>query len=267
MRKAINLITALVALKFGRVNAKLKGNPLAADKTIVTFSLPAAWTCPGANLCKARVARDGGLVDGPNVEFRCWAASLEAIRTNVRNAHWHNFDMLKPYLNDARKMADIIGQSLPRRADIVRVHESGDFFNDAYFRAWCLVAAAHPNVLFYAYTKSLKTWIANRAAVPANLVLTASRGGLWDELIDKHGLKTARVVFSIEQASKLGLTIDHDDSAAMDANIREFALLLHGVQPAKSEASRALVALKGIGSYSENTAENHARAARVNAQF
>ena len=43
-----------------------------------------------------------------------------------------------------------------------------------------------------------------------------------------------------DEARKLGLEIDHDDSHAVANNNVSFALLLHGVQKAGSEASNAL---------------------------
>jgi hypothetical protein len=57
------------------------------------------------------------------------------------------------------------------------------------------------------------------------------------------------VVFSEEEADRLGLEIDHDDSHAADPNWRNlnFALLIHGSQPAGSKASKALQQLKKKG--------------------
>ena len=42
-----------------------------------------------------------------------------------------------------------------------------------------------------------------------------------------------------DHAKRMGLEIDHDDSLAMYGK-ESFALLLHGTQPAKSEASEAI---------------------------
>lgn len=247
-------------LKFSNPNSKLR---VLKEKgyRVATFSLPAAWTCPGADSCKARVGRDGGLVDGPNVRFRCFAASDEAQYKETREQRWHNFDLLKAHLSDSDAMAELIAASLPKKANAVRIHVSGDFFNAAYFLAWCKVASSRPDVIFYAYTKSIRTWVDNQAAVPANFVLTASYGGLYDGLIEKHNLKNSRVVFSIEQAN--GLPIDHDDTHAMDSNCHAFALLVHHTQPPKSEASKAVQALKGLGSYSTKADVNAERAKAV----
>jgi hypothetical protein len=65
-------------------------------------------------------------------------------------------------------------------------------------------------------------------------------------LISEHGLKRALVVFSVDQAEKLGLEIDHDDSHAYGSE-RSFALLLHGTQPKGSVAAKALSVLKAQG--------------------
>src|SRR5436305_556985 len=80
---------APAALKFGRGNAKL-------DRAILTFSLPAGWSCPGARDCSAKAAREGGAVsDAARIAFRCFAASEEARYPSVRAARWHNLDALR----------------------------------------------------------------------------------------------------------------------------------------------------------------------------
>jgi hypothetical protein len=152
-------------------------------------------------------------------------------------------------------MANLIEASLPKQ-DIVRIHVGGDFFNQNYFDAWILVSERNPDKTFYAYTKSLPFWI-NRfeklgRAGTVNFKLTASRGGKRDDLIAEFDLKEAVVVFTEEQAEEKGLIIDHDDTLAYLQD-KSFALLLHGAQPAKSEASKALQVLKkkGKGGYSK----------------
>jgi hypothetical protein len=81
--------------------------------------------------------------------------------------------------------------------------------------------------------------------------LTASRGGRLDHLIKPKRLREAIVVFSENEADRLNLDIDHDDSHAANPAIKKqnFALLIHGIQPKGSKASQALSALKGKGSY------------------
>ena len=222
-------------LKFQQGNAKL-------GKNIYTFSLPAGHSCPFANDCLSKADKlTGKLTDGPNTQFRCFAASAEAVYPNVRIARWHNFDLLKKLNSNESK--DLILASLPKKANIVRIHVSGDFFNEAYFLAWLQVAKARPEVLFYAYTKSLIYWVNYIKEIPGNLVLNASEGGKLDAQISEHGLKFAKVVYSPEQAQELGLLIDHTDEAAYKTK-ENFALLIHGQQPKGSKASQSIKDLK-----------------------
>jgi hypothetical protein len=231
----MNQINAL--LKFGRGNAKL-------GREIWTFSLPAGHTCPGARGCLAKVGRDGGLVDGSEQEFRCFSATAESVYSNVRKSRWHNFDLLKGLSKE--EMVALILASLPEEAKLVRIHVSGDFYSESYFQAWMEVARRRPFSVFYAYTKSLRVWVKNRGEITANLRLTASYGGKWDSLIKEHGLKSAKVVFSLEEAVMLGLETDHDDSHAYGGE-ESFALVLHSVQPKGSLAAKSLSALKMAG--------------------
>jgi hypothetical protein len=120
---------------------------------------------------------------------------------------------------------------------------------DTYFRnliVWPEISGASTGTNVRGDTKSLKIWTDNAGIIPANFKLTASRGGLWDHLIDRYGLKEARVVFSIAQAQALGLEIDHDDSHAFGSD-KSFALRLHGTQAKGSPAAKALSALKTQG--------------------
>lgn len=226
-------------LKFGKGNAKL-------GVEIGTFSLPAGDTCPFANECKCSVAMVNGkrkIIDGPNQKFRCFAASMQAVYTSLYNNVWHNFNLLKECDNDVSKMAELINKSLPKHEKI-RVHVSGDFFNENYLKAWIDVAKNNKSKLFYAYTKSVKYIINCQKDIPDNLVITCSYGGLDDDLILRYGLKRSMVVYTPEEADALDLKIDHDDSLAMDKNVKAFALLIHGSQPKDSFASNAIKKLK-----------------------
>lgn len=232
-------------LKFGKGNSKL-------DKGIHTFSLPAGHSCPFANECEAKADRTTGKIkDGKNQQYRCFAASDEALRPSVRASRWHNFDLLKKK-KTVSSMLSLILDSMPKRAKMFRVHVSGDFFSQTYFDAWMQVATMNPDKRFYAYTKSLPYWVKRRDSIPSNFELTSSLGGREDELIDLNKLKYARVVLSEEEASSMKLEIDHDDSHAYDGK-ESFALLIHGTQKAGSKASVALSALrkKGIKGYSK----------------
>lgn len=226
-------------LKFQQGNAKL-------GKNIFTFSLPAGHSCPFASDCLSKAdPLSGKLTDGPDTKFRCFAASAEAIYPAVRQARWHNFELLRE-AKSLDNMAALIIASLPKKAYIIRVHVSGDFFNEQYFKAWIKVSKERPDILFYAYTKSLNYWVNNILEVPDNFKLNASEGGKLDAQIAEHGLKFAKVVYSPEEAEALGLLIDHTDEAAYKTS-ESFALLIHGQQPKGSKASAAIKDLKARG--------------------
>ena len=222
--------------KFVRGNGKL-------PKSITIFNLPAGHTCPFAKECLSKAhPLTGKIVDGKHCRFRCYAASAESQYKNARNLRWHNFRLL--FRKTTLEMADLLCGSLPKNTTTLRIHESGDFFNQAYFDAWLEVARRNPTILFYAYTKAIPFWVNRLDKIPSNLRLTASLGGTHDDLAEKHNLKTAFVAFSESEANVRGLPIDHDDSLAYGPNENSFAHLIHGTQPKGSEASKARVSLR-----------------------
>ena len=249
-------------LKFSKANAKtskLANHPSLSKwlngRKVYSLDILSGHTCPFALECYSKVVESNGklsIKDGKHTRFRCFSASQEVLYTNLYKLRKHNTKQLMALRKSYKRMAQAIKDSMPRDIGICRIHVAGDFFNANYFLAWLEVSRNNPSVLFYAYTKSLGYWLSFRDEVPANLVLTASRGGRLDEMIDDHNLREAVVVFSEREAQDKGLPIDHDDSHAADPDSRDqsFALLLHGMQPANTEASKALRVLKGKGSYS-----------------
>jgi hypothetical protein len=219
-------------------------------KSTLTFSLLAGKTCPGANICKSWVAEDSNnrrkIVDGENMQFRCFAASNEVMYPNTYNSHKYNLEQIVKALQvGIGHCADLIHRSIDenamRKTDKVRIHPSGDFFNYAYISAWYKVAERNPDLKFYCYSKSLNLFLpdAQCNTFPPNFYLTASHGGKFDHLIDE-GLfpRYAKVVKNDEEASDLGLEVDHDDSHCFGNG--PFALLVHSVQPAGSEWGAAI---------------------------
>ena len=230
-------------LKFKDANGKLKKMAKKLGVKLKTFTLPAGYTCGGAKDCLAYADRKTGKVkDGKDTQFRCFMASLEAVFPSLREMVWENLRLIRNELNNGyMQCADLICESLPKKFDVMRVHVGGDYFSLEYLKAWIEVAKRNPDKVFYSYSKSLHLF--KQFALPENLVLTASRGGKYDELIDLHAWKEAVVVYSEKEAADKGLEIDHDDTHAAFGN-DHFALLIHGTQPKGSAASIALQKLK-----------------------
>lgn len=223
------------SLKFSpmKANAKL----MKMGKNGYTFSLPAGWSCPFAHDCLAKADEETGKISvGVNTKFKCFSASSEAIFPATRRQRHYNFKMIKA----SRNMKGLILKSIPQNAGIVRVHVAGDFYSEAYFKAWMEVARLKPSVIFYGYTKSVRYLVKYKSMMPKNFRFVASWGGSEDHLILEHGLKSAYVVYHPEEAESLGLEIDHDDSKAIAADKKSFALLIHGKQTVNSDAALAL---------------------------
>ena len=263
-------------LSFGNGNAKLKALRKAASAKlnvpiarvrILTLTLPAGWSCPGANECLAFADPVTGKVwDSPELKFRCFEASAERYE-NVRQQNWHNFNLLRRLTGSIAEysIASLISDSLIEatkkfKSDdvvIVRIHVGGDFYSTKYLEGWAIALRATqlpqnesmPRIIGYAYTKSLHhvAKLLRVLTLPENFVLTASEGGKHDHLIQSlEGLKSVKVVFSPEQAQSEGLEIDHDDSHAVFGK-ESFGLLIHGTQPKGSESGKALSSLKARG--------------------
>lgn len=235
---------------------------LEGKRKIYSFDLLSGHSCPFAKDCKSKVEVSSKItgrklkflrksfrwlpekmrrriVDGPDTKFRCFSASQEVLLTGVFNKRLNNFISLKDenYLG----MRKILEDNLPADAGIVRIHVAGDFFKADYFAAWLDLIKSRPDILFYAYTKSLPYWIKHRFEIPENFMLTASRGGSADRLIDTHGLREAVVVESEAEAEAMGLDLDWDDShAALPGP--SFALMVHGPQPAGTNAAKVITA-------------------------
>jgi hypothetical protein len=250
-------------LKWSKANAKTAALSLvpslapylANKRKIYSLDLLSGYSCPYAVECLSKAVVKNGkstIKDGPFTQFRCFSATQENQYPNTYNSRKLNFDLLRSQSNSV-DMFRLLDESMPANLGVCRIHVGGDMFNRHYMLAWGMMAEKHPDRLFYAYTKSLPFWVKYRDYIDSlpNLVFTASYGGRFDSLIESEGLRYAKVVFSEDEAKKLGLEIDHDDSHAADPSKKKnsFGLLIHGTQPAGSNAATALKELKGKGSY------------------
>ena len=246
-------------LKFSKANTKLKKLYKIAElqqylvgkrNKIYSLDKPAGWSCKFAKDCLSMaVLKDNktSIKDGKHTKFRCYAASQEAQYRLTYEMRKYNFSLIKNKTEE--QITRRLEHSLPANAGIIRVDSSGDIHSQAEFNAWLNLAQNHSDVLIYFYTKASRYWVAwvkEHGQLPDNLVITASRGGTEDYLIDEHGLRESVVVYSEQQAVDLGLEIDNDDSHAARPSLSEqsFALLIHGTQPKGSEAAVALQILK-----------------------
>ena len=258
-------MTELLKYQNFRDNAKLRETLLEFARVTgivkprgVAFSLPSGYSC-------GKVAKEcltyahpitGKLSHGRDSIYNCFSAVSEAYSGQARRARWHNWNLLQTAWKWGATYIDIANmliEAMPSNTDLCRVHVGGEFpntpdgFGREYMRAWFYVAR-ETGVHCYAYTKNVKTFLELRDEKPSNFNMTMSRGGLYDHLIDRYQLKHANVIFHPNQAN--GMPIDHSDINAVFTYSTEsnpsgsFNLLIHGMQPAKSDASKAIQRLK-----------------------
>lgn len=206
-------------LKWTEGNAKLTKTSGEAYR-VLGYGIPADFnfngdggnTCPGASACRAV----------------CYAKQGRYIMASVFNARKHNLDI---YLNEghvsfaAKAIADL--SKLGKRYNVVRIHDSGDFFSQDYLNAWKLIARSLPGIVFYAYTKSLHLDIEGNK--PDNLRIVQSLGGKYDESVNLS-VSHARI-FSSDEARIAEQYVDGNvnDIPAIEG-IQKIGLVYHGVK-------------------------------------
>jgi hypothetical protein len=116
------------------MNLLTRGNDKIGSK-VFAFNLPAVETCPGRSPC---------------CEAHCYAqtgrwrfnAVREALAWNLR---WARKAMFVP---------EVCEELRRRKVKVLRLHASGDFFDEAYVLRWLEILERSPGVRAYAYTRS-----------------------------------------------------------------------------------------------------------------
>jgi len=110
-----------------------EGNRKCKDMWI--FNLPAVKACPNHASCADT----------------CYALKAQRSYPTARKAREANFRTAKSNLPRLEKF--LREKIATNRHRVVRIHESGDFFSQAYIDMWTRVATAFPGIKFFAFTK------------------------------------------------------------------------------------------------------------------
>ena len=160
-------------------NSKLKKTSILNKTKIFNFSIPAyktksgKITCPFADSCiKYCYAQKGNYTRFPIVQ-QLMEQKYEITKQN-------NFNTL---MNEEIKK---------KKAKYVRIHDSGDFYSVKYLLKWVDIANANKEVIFYAYTKSIK-FFKGCINIPKNLKIIFSEGSKTDNLINTLKDRHARI--------------------------------------------------------------------------
>lgn len=141
---------------------------IALDQT--TNNLIVVNTCPGAGSCKV----DCFAMKGGKIQFKNAWQSDGRILTYLLNDPDGFFNQLSNEISVESQAAAKGDKKFPNGWQVtVRWHDAGDFFSPEYLDMALKMAAKHPDVRFYAYTKMAGAALAQK---PDNFIINWSEG-------------------------------------------------------------------------------------------
>ena len=127
-------------------------------------------TCPGAGSCKV----DCFAMKGGKVQFKAAWQSDGRILTYLLNDPSGFFNQLSSEISKEEQLGQRGDKKFPNGwKTTIRWHDAGDFFSPEYLDMALKMAAKHPDVKFYAYTKMAGAAL---AAKPDNFIINWSEG-------------------------------------------------------------------------------------------
>ena len=127
-------------------------------------------TCPGAGACKV----DCFAMKGGKIQFKAAWQSDGRILTYLLNDPSGFFNQLSNEITQEEKEGTAGDKKFPKGWKVtIRWHDAGDFFSPEYLDMALKMAAKHPNVRFYAYTKMAGAALATK---PDNFIINWSEG-------------------------------------------------------------------------------------------
>tara|TARA_R100000655_G_scaffold51509_2_gene89268 strand:+ start:1459 stop:2181 length:723 start_codon:yes stop_codon:yes gene_type:complete len=200
---------------------------------VVSFNLPAGGyevdnksyiTCPGADACLALCyARQGTFLFKGSKRVR-----IDNHQLLLTTHATHGLQGVIDILDEAVK-------KVTKTVAVIRLHDSGDFFKKWYVEAWVEVIKRHPNILFYAYTKSFPMF--KGIDLPSNFRVTYSFGGKWDNKIDGPN---SRIFPTLDDRIKAGYVDGNDSDMPAILGEHNIGLVYHGVKNPTDEQFEAL---------------------------
>ena len=132
---------------------------------IPTFSLPAEKSCRGST---------------EHCRKYCYAKKAERRFSKVLPRRNINFKLTKK----RKFVKNMVNLLIWKSSEYIRIHESGDFYNQKYLNKWIKVCKMLPNKTFLAYTQSYDLDYSKK---PSNMIVYYST---WDDSknVPKNGL-------------------------------------------------------------------------------
>jgi len=161
-------------MNFLTQNTKLKKTSKEIGKRVFNFGIPAYKSASGKLTCPMALEC---------VKF-CYAKKGAYIWSNVKPAFEKRYELTKTTEFEGAMISEIN----KKKADFVRIHDSGDFYSKKYLDKWLYIAAVMPHVKFYAYTNMVEMF--KNIKLPNNFDVIYSNSGkqkhLIDRTIDRH---------------------------------------------------------------------------------
>ena len=193
-------------------NAKLKKTSIENKMRVLNFSLPSYKTITGKTVCP--FAKDC-------IKY-CYAQKGNYRYPSVIKGLNNRYELSKTDEFVPKMNATIILE----RPTHVRIHDSGDFYSPQYLNKWVQIAKDNTNVIFYAYTKSIKFFI-NGLKLPKNMKIIFSEGSKTDNLINTSKHRHARIFKSKELLNAAGyIDASNNDLKAITSN-KKVGLVYH----------------------------------------
>lgn len=212
-------------------NKKMKNTSIDGLK-VFNFGIPALKsksgikTCPNASKCAA--ANGCYALQGAYA----WSNVSMAYENRLQATLQENFvDLMSVEINKLLKNKNT-------KQLVIRIHDSGDFYNANYLVDWLNIIQKFPNVKFYAYTKMIELFKQGNVKrfLPKNFTVIFSMGGKLDHVIDVNQERHSRVFDSLESLQAAGyVDASHDDMLAIGEN-KKIGLVYHGTRSFKNTA-------------------------------
>lgn len=180
-------------------NGKLKKTSKATGLRCFNFSIPAYKSISGKVTCP--FAKDC-------VKY-CYAQ--KAFYKMPRNMQYQETRYNLTKRADFEQV--MIREIVAKRADVIRIHDSGDFYSIAYIKKWFNIAKELPEVRFYAYTKSIPLFKQPEINdnTPDNIDIIFSEGSKCDGLINLKKDRHARIFTNHEALLSAGYVSSMDN--------------------------------------------------------
>lgn len=211
METRIKLYEGLKISQILTQNSKLKKTSKENNKRVFNFGISAYKTstgklvCPFADSC---------------IKF-CYAQKGAYNWGNVKPIFERRYNLTKSDI-----FIQAINESLKaKKVDVLRIHDSGDFYSREYINKWLTIAKENKDVIFYAYTKSIPLF--KGLNLPNNFIIIYSEGSKVDNLIDINNDRHARIFKNESDLIKAGyINASKNDLNAIKSN-KKVGLIYH----------------------------------------